>query len=154
MIETVFEQNLIPRIIMTVMALAIAIGPMFADFNKTHATNPLWPPHARFHVVWQVLTQAGLSVIALVLLWRQSSEYLLHLYLAAGLIYVWLVTFYITLASIKTFDGALRDVNGIEPFRFKIAGKIYEVDTNLFGVVLFTALNTTAVLLINTSTNI
>ena len=154
MIETTFEQNLIPRIIMTVMALAIAIGPMFADFNKTHATNPLWPPHARFHVVWQVLTQAGLSAIALVLLWRQSSEYLLHLYLAAGLIYVWLVTFYITLASIKIFDGALRDVNGIEPFRFNIAGKIYEVDTNLFGVVLFTALNTTAVLLINTSTNI
>ena len=154
MIETVFEQNLIPRIIMTVMALAIAIGPMFADFNKTHATNPLWPPHARFHVVWQVLTQAGLSAIALVLLWRQSSEYLLHLYLAAGLIYVWLVTFYITLASIKVFDGALRDVNGIEPFRFSIAGKIYEVDTNLFGVVLFTLLNTTAVLLVNTPTNV
>ncbi len=147
-VDNPFDQNLIPRILMSLMALAIAIGPMFADFNKTHATNPLWPPHARFHVVWQVLTQAGISVVALVLLWRASPDYVLHLYLAAALIYVWLLTFFMTLASIKVYQGALRDVNGIEPFRFNIMGKVREVDTNLFGVVLFTALNTVAALLI------
>ena len=146
--ESVYDQNLIPRIIISLMALAIAIGPMFADFNKTHATNPLWPPHARFHVVWQVLTQAGTSVIALVLLWRESPDYLLHLYLAAAIIYVWLGTFYATLATMSVYEGALRDVNGIEPFRFNIGGQVREVDTNLFGVVLFTVLNTLAVVLI------
>jgi hypothetical protein len=99
-------------------------------------------------LVWQVLTQAGISVVALVLLWRASPDYVLHLYLAAALIYVWLLTFFMTLASIKVYQGALRDVNGIEPFRFNILGKVREVDTNLFGVVLFTALNTVAALLI------
>lgn len=146
--DTAFDQNLVPRILMSLMALAIAIGPMFADFNKTHATNPLWPPHARFHVVWQVLTQAGISLVALVLLWGASPEYVLHLYLASALIYVWLVTFFMTLASMKAYQGALRDVNGIEPFRFNIFGQVREVDTNLFGVTLFTVLNTVAVLLI------
>ena len=146
--DSLYDQNLWPRIIMTIMAAAIAIGPMFADFNKTHATNPLWPPHARFHVVWQVLTQAGISLVALVLLWRDSADYLMHLYLAAALIYVWLFTFFMTLASMRMYEGALRDVNGIEPFRFNIFGQVREVDTNLFGVVLFTILNTVAVLLI------
>ena len=146
--ESAYDQNLIPRVIITFMALAIAIGPMFADFNKTHATNPLWPAHARFHVVWQVLTQAGASILALVLLWRDSPEYVFHLYIAAAIIYIWIATFYATLASMKLFEGALRDVNGIEPFRFNIAGTVYEVDTNLFGVTLFTVLNTIAVLLV------
>lgn len=146
--DTVFELNLVPRIIISLMALAIAIGPMFADFNQTHATNPLWPPHARFHVVWQVLTQAGASVMALLLLWRDSADYLFQLYLAAGIIYLWIFAFYATLASMRLFEGALRDVNGIDPFRFNLGARTLEVDTNLFGVVLFTILNTLAVLLV------
>ena len=146
--ETAFEQNLVPRIIISVMAAAIAIGPMFADFNKTHATNPLWPPHARFHVVWQVLMQMGVSLVVLALIWRDSADYVFHLYMGAALIYVWLFTFFATLASMKLFEGALRDVNGIEPFRFKFGANVLEVDTNLFGVCLFTIVNTVAVLLI------
>ena len=147
--DSAFDQNLVSRVIITLMAVAIAVGPMFADFNRTHATNPLWPPHARFHVVWQVLTQAGISLVALVLLWRDSADYVLHLYLAAALIYVWLFTFFMTLASMRVYGGALRDVNGIEPFRFNIFGRVKEIDTNLFGVVLFTVMNTVAVLLIS-----
>ncbi|MEM9203134.1 MAG: DUF6640 family protein [Actinomycetota bacterium] len=147
--ETAFDQNLAPRIIITIVALAIAVGPMVADFNKTHATNPLWPPHARFHVVWQVLIQTGSSVLALVLLWRDSADYVFHLYLAASIVYVWIITFFATLASMGLFDGALRDVNGIPPFRFKLSGRVLEVDTNLFGVSLFTVVTTVAVVLIN-----
>ncbi|MEM8705209.1 MAG: DUF6640 family protein [Actinomycetota bacterium] len=143
-----FDDNLAPRLILTFMAVAIAVGPMIADFNKTHATNPLWPPHARFHVVWQVLIQTGTSVLALVLLWRDSTDYAFQLYLAAAIIYVWIGTFFVTLASMSLFDGALRDVNGIEPFRIPLRGRVLEVDTNLFGVTLFSIVNTVAVLLI------
>ncbi|MEM9561744.1 MAG: DUF6640 family protein [Actinomycetota bacterium] len=146
--DSVFDQNLAPRLLITLMALAIAVGPMVADFNRTHATNPLWPPHARFHVVWQVLIQTGSSILALVLLWRDSEDYVFHLYLAGAIIYVWIVTFYATLASMRMFDGALRDVNGIEPFRFNVPGRVLEIDTNLFGVTLFAVVNTVAVLLI------
>ncbi|MEM7275752.1 MAG: DUF6640 family protein [Actinomycetota bacterium] len=146
--DSVFDENLAPRLIISFMAVAIAVGPMIADFNKTHATNPLWPPHARFHVVWQVLIQTGSSVLALVLLWRSSDDYLFHLYLAGAIIYVWIVTFFATLASMSRFDGALRDVNGIEPLRIALPGRVLEVDTNLFGVTLFAILNTVAMLLI------
>ena len=45
-----YDQNLIPRIIFTVISVVLTIGPTIADFNKTHATHPDWTGHARFHV--------------------------------------------------------------------------------------------------------
>jgi hypothetical protein len=46
------------------------------------------------------------------------------------------------------FDGALKDVNGIKPFRFNIFGRIYLVDTNLFGCTILMGLNTVGVYLL------
>lgn len=136
--------TLLVQSLLSLVAIAIAIGPMFADFNQTHATNPLWTPHARFHVVWQVLSQAGVSCVILYLIWSPSDLHTLHLTLAAFLNYVWIASFYATLASMKLFGGALKDVNGIKPFRFNIFGTIYLVDTNLFGSVILMLINTVA----------
>ena len=127
--ETLYDQTLVPRILFTIVAVMIGVGPIFADFNKTHATNPLWPPHARFHVVWQGLSQNGVSV-------------------AAILNYVWGASFYSTLASMKLYGGALKDVNGIKPFRFNIFGNIYFVDTNLFGGTVLMLVNTLGLVLL------
>ncbi|MEM9256788.1 MAG: DUF6640 family protein [Pseudomonadota bacterium] len=149
--ETLFEQNLIPRILFSVIAVMLIIGPSAADFNKTHATNPLWPPHARFHVVWQVLSNACISLVALYLLWTPSSEYLTHLYVAAALNFIWGLNFYITLATMPLYGGALRDVNGIKPFRFNVFGTVREVDTNLFGGTILMTLNLIGFLLIQTA---
>jgi len=146
--DPIFDQYLVPRILISLVAVAISVGPMFADFNKTHATNPLWTPHARFHVVWQVLTQTGVSAVILYLLWVPSTDYLTHIWLAAVLIYVWIASFFATLASMTLFDGSLKDVNGIKPFRFNIFGTIYLVDTNLFGGTILMIINTAAVFLI------
>ena len=146
--DPIFDQYLVPRILISLVAVAISVGPMFADFNKTHATNPLWTPHARFHVVWQVLTQTGVSAVILYLLWIPSADYLTHICLAAVLTYVWGASFFATLASMSLFDGSLKDVNGIKPFRFNIFGTIYLVDTNLFGGTILMIINTAAVFLI------
>ncbi|MEM7016776.1 MAG: DUF6640 family protein [Pseudomonadota bacterium] len=146
--ETIYDQNLVSQILFSIVAVAIGVGPMFADFNQTHATNPLWPPHARFHVVWQVLSQAGVSCIILFLIWSSSADYLTHIYLAGVLNYVWGASFYMTLASMSMFGGALKDVNGIKPFRFNIFGTIYEVDTNLFGGTILMIVNTIGIVLI------
>jgi len=146
--DPIFDHYLVPRILISLVAVAISVGPMFADFNKTHATNPLWTPHARFHVVWQVLTQTGVSAVILYLLWVPSTDYLTHIWLAAVLIYVWIASFFATLASMTLFDGSLKDVNGIKPFRFNIFGTIYLVDTNLFGGTILMIINTAAVFLI------
>ena len=59
--------ELTAKILVTLVAVATGLGPMRADFNATHATNPLWTPHARFHVVWQVLCQAGIALFVLCL---------------------------------------------------------------------------------------
>jgi Family of unknown function (DUF6640) len=146
--DPLFDQNFVPRILITVIALAISVGPMIADFNRTHATNPLWTPHARFHVVWQVLSQAGISAIVLFLLWTKSADYFMHIWIAAALTYVWIASFYATLASMPLFEGSLKDVNGIKPFRFNVFGTIYMVDTNLFGATILMIVNTTAMFLI------
>jgi len=61
--------NLIARVLLTLVTLGYSLAPVLADFNKTHATNPLWTPHARFHVVWQVSSYCGIGLIALVLIW-------------------------------------------------------------------------------------
>jgi len=146
--DTVFEVNSVSRILISIVAVAIAVGPMIADFNKTHATNPLWPPHARFHVVWQVLTQSSVCGVILYLAWTDGAEYVKHVYLSAGLLYIWGIAFFATLGSMKLFDGALKDVNGIPPFRFNIMGTIREVDTNLFGCTILMIVNTVGVLLV------
>lgn len=148
MMDTLYDQTLVPRVLCSLVAIAISIGPMFADFNKTHATNPLWTPHARFHVVWQVLSQAGVSLVILYLLWSPSPVYLTHIWLAVLLNYVWGASFYTTLASMPLFGGALKDENGIKPFRFNIFGTIYLVDTNLFGGTILMIINSVALWLI------
>ena len=48
---------LLARAILTAIAAGQGLAPLFIDLNRTHATNPLWPGHARFHVVWQTFTQ-------------------------------------------------------------------------------------------------
>ena len=35
------------RILLTLAALSFSAITIIADLNKTHASNPLWTPHAR-----------------------------------------------------------------------------------------------------------
>ena len=137
------DSVLLAKILLSFVAVLQCIGPIRADFNQTHATNPLWTPHARFHVVWQVLSQSGISLMALALIWVFPSPF--TLWLAVIINFNWLVSFFATLSSMSLFDGSLKDVNGIKPFKFKFGGNTLEVDTNLFGACLLTIINTTAV---------
>jgi hypothetical protein len=136
----------VAKLLISLVAVVTAIAPMVADFNKTHATNPLWTPHARFHVVWQVLAQAGVSIVILYILWRMTFEG--HVWLAAIMNFNWGVTFFMTLASMPVYGGALADVNGIPPFRFRIGGQVRTVDTNLFGATMLMGINVVVVILL------
>jgi len=137
------DSVLLAKILLSFVATLQCIGPIRADFNQTHATNPLLTPHARFHVVWQVISQSGISLMALALIWVFPSPF--TLWLAVIINFNWLVSFFATLSSMSLFDGSLKDVNGIKPFKFKFGGSTLEVDTNLFGACLLTIINTTAV---------
>jgi hypothetical protein len=48
------------------------LATLAIDFNRTHATNPAWTGHARFHVVWQTVSVALLSVLEIVLVWMRG----------------------------------------------------------------------------------
>lgn len=146
--DTLFDQNLISRLLFSLVSVALIFGPAKADFNATHATNPLWTPHARFHVVWQVLSNSAISLVALYLLWTPSDDYFTYIVLAAVLNFIWLIAFFLTLASMSLFDGSLADVNGIKPFNFNIFGTVYQVDTNLFGATILSILNVSACFLL------
>ena len=132
--ELMYNENFLPRILMTITAIVLAVGPAIADFNKTHATNPLWPPHARFHVVWQVTTNSSLCVLMLYILWNPLvAQYNLQLILVALMQAAILAPLYSTMACMGLFGGALKDVNGIRPFELNIGGKVYLLDTNVVG---------------------
>jgi hypothetical protein len=40
------------KILLTIATLGYSAIPGIFDSNNTHATNPSWTGHARYHVVW------------------------------------------------------------------------------------------------------
>ena len=95
--------NLIARMLLTLVTLGYSLVPVLADFNKTHATNPLWTPHARFHVVWQVSSYCGIGLIALVLIW--TSGPVTKQWLAVALAAAMYGGFFATAFTMPRFGG-------------------------------------------------
>lgn len=98
---------------MTLGISQYGIIPLFADFNRTHATNPRWPAHARFHSVAGVLTTSAVAIVALILLWVPVGiEPNMAPYFAAvvsGCIYF---GFFLASFANRYYDGAMRDIEG------------------------------------------
>ena len=126
----------IARIFLTLTVLGYALVTIKADFNKTHATNPRWTPHARFHVVWQILSYAGVGLVALYLIWIDGPNPLERLYLAAALSAAIYGAFFAAVIARPVFGGALFDENGYPPFRPPIgpAGWRWDVNVTAFSV--------------------
>ena len=133
-----YAANLVPRLLLTAATLGYGLVTVRADFNRTHATNPLWTPHARFHVVWQVLSYAGVALIALGLTWAPGPLAAERLYLAAGLGAAVYGAFFLALLARPLFSGSLYDENGYPPFAVRLAGREGRWDAN---VTAFTALS-------------
>ena len=126
---------LLARIALSSLCVIQAIATVAIDFNRTHATNPLWTGHARFHVVWQSSTVVLLSGLEVVLVWRSGSYADAGFYLAALLAGLSPLGFLTAFVSRRMFGGTLSDPNGIPPARVRVLGKVREVDANLVAVV-------------------
>jgi hypothetical protein len=83
------------------MSAAIAI---VADFNDTQATNPKCTPHARFRVVWQVLSYVGVASYVISVEGPNPQE---RLYLAPALSMAIYGSFFAAVVPRPIFGGEL-----------------------------------------------
>ena len=129
---------LLAQLILTLVTLGFSAIPMRADFNKTHATNPLWTPHARFHVVWQVSSFVGIAGVALALIWWPGERAIERLWLAMSLAGAIYSGFFVALFCMKLYGGSEYDPNGYPPKYWTIFGRRIGFDANvaLFSLML------------------
>jgi hypothetical protein len=131
-----FDYNLLARVLLTLVTLGYGFATILADFNKTHATNPKWTPHARFHVVWQICSYAGFGVLALALLWLPgpyATERLILVAIMGAIVYS---AFFVAVLAMPIYGGAAYDENGYLPFAAPVplVAKRWDVNITIFSV--------------------
>lgn len=119
------------QVLITAAVLSFAVVAVAADLNRTHATNPRWVGHARFHVVWQVATHVGVGVLAVVLTWAPLGPRGFRVGVAAVIAAVVLAGFFVATATMRSYGGQLADPNGYRPVPISVAGRRRVVDKNV-----------------------
>jgi len=124
------------QVLLTLSTLGYSLIPAIFDSNNTHMTNPLWVPHARFHVVWQVVTYVCVAILALYFIWGDHGDGSTHLWYAALLSVAAYFGFFTAVATTKLYGGATYDPNGVIPYRPPFIGRYMAFEVN---ITLFTA---------------
>jgi len=145
------DHNLIARVLLTLVTLGYAAATILADFNATHASNPRWTPHARFHVVWQISSYIGFGVMALALIWMPGPFAVERLYVAAAMATIVYVAFFAALFAMPLYGGRTYDDNGYLPFKAPIAVIAPKWDVNITAFCIQAVLLVAALLSISTA---
>lgn len=124
------------QILLTLSTLGYSLIPAIFDSNNTHMTNPLWVPHARFHVVWQVVSYVCVALLALYFIWGPHNDSSAHLWYAALLSVGAYFGFFTAVATTKLYGGGTYDPNGVIPYRPPFIGRYMAFEVN---ITLFTA---------------
>ena len=119
------------KILLTLATFGYSAIPSFFDFNDSHATNPSWTGHARYHVIWQVSSYDFIALLALYLIWTAGVDAsqlwipaLLATFIYAGF---WTANF-----TRPIYGGVLQDdVNGVPEFNYNIFGWKFALDANV-----------------------
>lgn len=129
------------RILLILLCAFQGIGTLLIDLGRTHASNPEWLRHARYHVVWQACNTSLLSLVELALLLIPGHPQKERFYLAAVLASIPMLGFFGAIVTRKIFGSALSDPNGIPPARIVVLGEEKWVDLNVVAeVIAFTVL--------------
>ena len=128
--------ELLARVLLTLVTAGYGFVTILADFNKTHASNPKWTPHARFHVVWQINSYIGFGLLALVLLWWPGPYAMERLILVAVMGAIVYAAFFAALFAKPLYGGGTYDDNGYQPFAapIPVVAKRWDVNITAFCV--------------------
>lgn len=112
-------------ILMTIAIVQFGAIPLVVDLNASHATNSEWPPHARFHVVTQVLTTSAFSALALYFLWGLRGDPAIGVCIATAIGLTVLVGFLASASATRFYGGAVSLRQGLAGMRFgRIDGNV------------------------------
>lgn len=125
------NHQVIARALLAFLCACQGIATLLIDLNRTHATNPEWTGHARFHLVWQDFTVFLMSALEIALVFWPGPYGEQRFYLAAALTCIPMLAFSLAFWGRRMFDGTLSDPNGIPPVRLAIFARILEIDLNL-----------------------
>ena len=123
--------QIVARVLLAIFCRLQGIGTAAIDLGRAHATNPLWPGHARFHVVWQVGSVGFLSGSEIVLILFPGRFVEPRFYPALVLAAVPVFGFFAALIGSRFYGGTLSDSNGIQPVQLHLGGVRVRVDLNL-----------------------
>ena len=130
-----WDHRIAARVLLTGLCGIQGLATLAIDLHRSHATNPRWPGHARFHVAWQSMNVALLSALEIGLIWWCGPHATQRFYLAVILASVSCFGFLLALLGRRLYGGTLSDPNGISPARIAIAGRTLSIDLNLVAIV-------------------
>jgi hypothetical protein len=112
------------RRMLAILCGAQGFGALAVDLNRTHATNPQWPRHARFHLVWQATSYALLSLLETALILAPGPFRVQRFYLAAVLASIPMLSCLAAFAWRKSYGGTPSPGRSLYPAASKIALRI------------------------------
>ena len=121
----------IARCLLAAFCLLQGLATVVIDLNRTHATNPAWPGHARFHLVWQTAAFAWLAVLEVPLVLVAGSLQEQRFYLAAILAGIPMLGFFSAFIARSIYKGTLSDPNGMPSLKINFQGATHRIDLNL-----------------------
>ncbi len=119
------------KILLTITTLGYSAIPALVDFNKTHATNSSWDPHARFHVVWQISSYLLVALVALYLIWTAGTAHG-PLWIATLLAAAAYGGFWIAVFTRPAYGGTLvSNANAVPDIQWTFLGPNVKTDANV-----------------------
>jgi hypothetical protein len=119
------------KILLTIATLGYSAIPGIFDTNNTHATNPSWTGHARYHVVWQVSSYVYVGLLMLYLIWTAGGD-TRPLWIATVTAACMYGGFWTAYGLRPAYGGWLVDkVNGVPDFHWHVFGLRFRTDANI-----------------------
>lgn len=103
------------KVIITFSIILYAVVVPFLEINTTHVFNPDWTPHVRIHEVWQLITNTGIGLLCLWLVWIKKEtkiSALLSLLVTGG--------FLLAFSLKELYGGSMKYLDGSEKTLFGI----------------------------------